>query len=262
MNERGKPLKFQKSAMGATSIPVYSADPKVLIELALAGNVETMDKFLMRHSDVINVKEDQFGNVALHVVSSRDNVPLIELLIRRGANLTIQDIYGNTALHYAVDKERTNAMDVLIRRGAQVNVPDFRGNSPLHSACATGNIDSVRLLLKNGADPDALDYSNCKPGDKTNKYEIHQAIEWELEKRRGGDDPNQKIINFMGFGIGLGVGLGIALAKQQQQFAEQQRIVDDKKKAEDERERERKREEINAMLGGPKATKGGRMYLG
>jgi len=90
MNERGNPLKFDKSAMNKTSIPVYSADPKQLIELCLEGDLEAVDKFLIAHSDMINIKEEQYGNVALHVAASRGNIPLLELLIRRGASLGIQ----------------------------------------------------------------------------------------------------------------------------------------------------------------------------
>jgi ankyrin repeat protein len=108
---------------------------------------------------------------------------MIELLIRYGANIDIQDIWGNTPLLYAVDKEKIEAVETLLKHGAKVNLPDYRGNTPLHSACRLGNLNIVNLLLKNGADPEAYDYSNMKPVQRARKYEITEAIESEIHRR-------------------------------------------------------------------------------
>jgi ankyrin repeat protein len=58
-----------------------------------------------------------------------------------------------TALHVAATKGETDIIDLLIKRGANVNQLDDDGWSALHFAGAQENRDSVRRLLSAGAVP-------------------------------------------------------------------------------------------------------------
>lgn len=215
----------------------------------------------MKHPNIINVKDETNGNVALHVAASKNNVPMLELLVRKGADIDIQDIFGNAPIHYAVDKERKETTQALIKHGVRINIQDYKGNSPLHNACATGNLEIVELLLRNGADPDMLDHSNAKPGDKTKNFEVLLAIEREQNRRKNGDTAAAKIVNWMGFGVGLGIGLGIALAKQQQFYADQARLAQERKKLEEELARKKRRDELEAVMGRKSQGSGSRKFI-
>lgn len=233
MNENGKQFKFAKQIKSSIIMP--SADPKESIALALSGNTSSFHGFLILHPDMVNAKEDVHGTVPLHVAASKNNIDIIELLVRYSANLDIQDVWGNTPLLYAVDRGRLEAVSTLLKHGAKVNKPDFRGNTPLHSACRTGNLEIVRTLLKHNADPDAFDYSNMKPVQKARNYDVVEAIELEINRRKNTQANSQQLVNWVGMGIGLGVGIGIAFAKQQHIFSEHGRVEDERKRLEEEK---------------------------
>ena len=196
-------------------------------------------------------EKDERGNTMLHVACSRGDRVLVELLIRKGADIELQDMYGNTPLLYAVDKEHIDIVQVLLKRGAAVMACDFRGNTSLHSACASNNLEVVEILLDRGADPEAMDYGNHKPSDRTSSRVIEQSIERAIQNiKDGGESQTQKIMNYMTFGIGMGVGLGMAMAKQQEMYAKQLRDEEERKKAAG----EAKRAEMNARLKQKKVT--------
>jgi hypothetical protein len=222
-------------------LPVTPAD---LVKKAIEGDVAAFEEFLDQYHELMNKRDDN-GNVALHVAASKGNHGLCALLVRKGANIDIQDIFGNTPLLYAIDKEEFEIAKMFVQRGANVQLCDFRGNSPLHSACSTNHLPMVEFLLQNGADPEALDFSHKHPKDRTSNYQCKLALEREIQNRLdGGESTTQKLVNYMGFGIGLGVGLGMALAKQQEMYAQQLRDEEARKAA----DAEAKRLEMNARL--------------
>lgn len=57
-------------------------------------------------------------------------------------------------MHYAVWQRNVPAINLLIIRGADINAVDDCGYSALHLACEHGYIEIVKLLLKSGAKVD------------------------------------------------------------------------------------------------------------
>ena len=187
------------------------------MRLAIHGDVLGMDEFLEKHPDAVNLKEEENGNVPLHVASSKGNLALVRLLLNRGADIDAQDIYGNAALHYACDKAQKDTVAYLIKEGADKDLNDNRGNSPLHHAAAADSMVVVNILLKSGAIPDSVDFTGAKPEDKTRLPSVKAIIENTIKARKdGGESQGKESVNWMGFGIGLGVGIGLAMAQQQQ----------------------------------------------
>lgn len=203
MRDNGKKILF---APARNQGSVVLSDPSEFIGVALSGDIEKVRECLSVCPDMINLKEKDHGNVALHVASSKGNLSMASLLLSKGANLNIQDIFGNGPLHYAVDKRRKEMAEMLIKCGADVNLRDFRGNTPLHIACVNNDIDIVRLLLLHNANPELSDLSDVKPAQKTTHAPIRSLIERKLQSNHGGDeDAAAKIVTMMSFGIGLGM---------------------------------------------------------
>jgi ankyrin repeat protein len=202
MRDNGKKILFAPARnQGSTVL----SDPSELIGLALGGDIDRVRECLSVCPDVVNQKEKDHGNVALHVASSKGNLSMASLLLSKGANLNIQDIFGNGALHYAVDKRRKEMAEMLLKCGADINLRDFRGNTPLHLACVNNDIDMVRLLLLHNANPELSDLSDVKPALKTTQPQIRALIEKKIQLNHGGDeDTSAKIVTMMSFGIGLG----------------------------------------------------------
>ncbi|KAH8177980.1 ankyrin repeats (3 copies) domain-containing protein [Sarocladium implicatum] len=92
----------------------------------------------------------------LHQAAAADDVPLIEDLLRLGANIEARDPRGRTALDTAAFLGKTHGLKALIDSGADINgswVADGREpHSPIRLACEHGHVDAVRLLLNEGAD--------------------------------------------------------------------------------------------------------------
>lgn len=201
MRDNGKQFKFAQRTQSSGVI----SDPSEFIGIALSGDIDKFREYVSIYPDVINVKEKEHGNVALHVASSKGNLSMASLLMSRGANVNVQDIFGNSPLHYAVDKKRKDMVEMLIKCGADVNMKDFRGNTPLHSACVNNDIEIVRILLLHNADPESSDLSAVKPIQKTTQAPIKALIERKIQMNHGGDeDQAAKIVTMMSFGIGLG----------------------------------------------------------
>lgn len=60
---------------------------------------------------------------------------------------------GTTLLHIASGAQNVEMVRLLIREGADSNTPDQDGQTPLHEALAVeDNFDTARLLIENGAD--------------------------------------------------------------------------------------------------------------
>ncbi|KAJ1385642.1 ankyrin repeat-containing domain protein, partial [Ochromonadaceae sp. CCMP2298] len=158
MRENGKAMRF--APQRSTS---ELSDPSQFIGFALSGDLARVRELVSTFPDLVNMKESEHGNVALHVAASKGNEHMSNLLLSLGAN----DIFGNSPLHYAVDKKRDKLVELLIRCGADVNLRDYRGNTPLHAACANNDIDIVRLLLLHHADPLVGNLDDLKPAQKT-----------------------------------------------------------------------------------------------
>lgn len=62
------------------------------------------------------------------------------------SGLDSTDYWGRTALHYAVMKEDIEVMNYLIKQGAQLDINDNKGKTPLHYALKTQNPELIREL--------------------------------------------------------------------------------------------------------------------
>lgn len=70
------------------------------------------------------------GQTPLHVAAQQGNLWAAELLVRRGANVNIQDNHGDTPLHLANTREMCNK---LLTRGANVSILNHEGANPITS---------------------------------------------------------------------------------------------------------------------------------
>jgi hypothetical protein len=153
--EKDRQLKFASSRAGGLVAAKLEGVARA-IELALSGDIDEFDIFLSQFPEMVNARDESNGCVSMHVAASKGNIHLAAFLLRKGANLNIQDIYGNTPLHYAIDKGNINVVGFLMRNGCDFNLSDYRGNSPLHSAAKINSFEVVKILLNDGADPDAV----------------------------------------------------------------------------------------------------------
>lgn len=147
----------------------------------LSGTCELMKNVSeARNSLNINTPVKVSKTCALHLCASERSLPMVELLLKLGANVNATDGMGKTPLVECLDQRgekkvsTSSASDmlqvcrVLLQAGASVNVKSNIQYSerrsmanddvltPLHLAAGVGSREVVELLLNNGADPRQL----------------------------------------------------------------------------------------------------------
>lgn len=121
------------------------------------------------------VDEHQRGNknktTALICAASKSNIPLINLLLSRGATVDGTDQAKQTALIVAAGANTNgpsgpgstvDMMTLLLDKGAKVNAVSDNGTA-LHSACRSGNVKNINFLLDHGASVELADGKGQMP---------------------------------------------------------------------------------------------------
>lgn len=139
---------------------------------------------------------------ALHLAARNGDLPLITLLLDRGADVNSLGLNSETPLHSATRAGRRTVAAELIRRGANLDsrassAPGggIGGNTPLHLAAFDGMPAMVELLLRSGASISATNNNGMTPlvmaihGNQTGTFRLL------LE---AGSDPNLMAITTSG----------------------------------------------------------------
>lgn len=99
---------------------------------------------------VVNDKDQ----TALHLAAKAQCAESVEILLELGAEVNALDIDQRTALHSAVCKAflSFHVVEVLVKWGANVNIQDRYGYAPLHIAALNELSQCVDFLIIKGAD--------------------------------------------------------------------------------------------------------------
>ena len=125
---------------------------------------------------------DSEGDSSLHIASKNRSAPLVEELLRHGANPNIRCAFDNrTPLHYALilpDDYDADSLDgivagmlpivqCLLKHGADVDAQDHCGKTPLNlvlsGLAGENNMEIIQELLKYNANVDAKDSNGDTP---------------------------------------------------------------------------------------------------
>ncbi|MEO6977241.1 MAG: ankyrin repeat domain-containing protein, partial [Mucilaginibacter sp.] len=103
-------------------------------------------------------KTDELGNTLLQRAVLKDKTWLVELLIGRGAR-------PDGAIAQTMTFNNVKILDLLLKAGANIEEKDSNKNTPLQAAVIGKKTDMVGLLLKNGANKSVLDKFGRTPLD-------------------------------------------------------------------------------------------------
>ncbi|SCO16926.1 related to ankyrin [Fusarium fujikuroi] len=112
-------------------------------------NKEIVELLLDNGAD-INARSD--GEVPLHISVEEGSDAITEMLISRGADVSVVDNDGRTALNIASMSGNTKAARHLIDSGADISHETKDGFTPLSMASSRGHVELAKLLIKSGAD--------------------------------------------------------------------------------------------------------------
>ncbi|CAB0041378.1 unnamed protein product [Trichogramma brassicae] len=126
------------------------------------GHAGVVKKFLEQGQVDPNLIATETGDAPLHFAMRFDDMEVIKLLLRGGADPNLANNEGSTPLHgrmiqpwFEEDRAEKMIFEICDEKQLQVQVDarDKLGNTPLHLALANQRRGSTELLLKRGADP-------------------------------------------------------------------------------------------------------------
>jgi ankyrin repeat protein len=132
---------------------VQAAEPPAPVSLHAAiarADYGTALRMIEEGAD-INGKDSGAGATPLHYAAMRGKMPIIELLIARGADVNAPSRTGATPLHTAVAYSKSEAAEFLLRNGARIDAASQSGATPLAVAEAARNQSLAELLRRYGA---------------------------------------------------------------------------------------------------------------
>jgi ankyrin repeat protein len=164
------------AAFAETKYPLDDAAPENarLWHAASIGDLEGVKAAIEDGADLDPVTNEGWGRVsALDVAAMNGHVDVIELLLKRGANVNIVDKDGYTPLMTAALHFKNDAIKVLVASSADVRRADgMWGNTPLHVAAENGDLDIVKLLLERGARINAQNFARVTPLDMASNMRV------------------------------------------------------------------------------------------
>ena len=125
-----------------------------------AARQEIIEVLISRGADL--TLTNRYGETVLHLAVK--SLQLVDFLINAAIDLDAVDIEGRTALHRAAELGCTAVVNRLLGAGSDVNRRTLLGQTPLHRSIyvrsqgpSDNRLRTVRSLLESGADPEISD---------------------------------------------------------------------------------------------------------
>uniref|UniRef100_A0A8C2YZU1 non-specific serine/threonine protein kinase n=1 Tax=Cyclopterus lumpus TaxID=8103 RepID=A0A8C2YZU1_CYCLU len=106
---------------------------------------------------------NKHGTPPLLIAAGCGNVQIIEVLMRKGAEIQAHDKSGANAIYYAARHGHVGTLKFLHEKKCPLDVQDKSGETALHVAARYGNVDVVSYLCSIRANPDLTDREQETP---------------------------------------------------------------------------------------------------
>lgn len=126
------------------SLEKYDHDAMKILEILMSSGVPL---------DEVN------GNGITPLIDSieRQNIPLVLMFLKAGADTNKKDEWNELPLHSAVRYCNKDLVELLVSKGADINRTNNHGMTALHIACSRHHEEIIRFLIQKGANISAED---------------------------------------------------------------------------------------------------------
>lgn len=144
--------------VASTAVWAAGADTR-LVDAAMRHDAATVRALVAEGVDVNAPDGD--GSTALHWAAYHGDLETAQALLKAGASLTAATRIGAmTPLFMAARQGHAPLVDLLLKAGADAREANGNGTTVLMMAAAAGSAEAVELLIARGADPNAADLTS------------------------------------------------------------------------------------------------------
>ena len=117
---------------------------------------------------IVNSRDGDTGESALHIVTRRGDLAWIGFLLGKGANINAKDREGNTPLIIATIARWSEGIALFAKLKADINTQNRLGETALLKAVQGRDSYNAKALLEAGANPDINDSSGVSARSAAN----------------------------------------------------------------------------------------------
>ncbi|KAJ4922963.1 hypothetical protein JOQ06_021283 [Pogonophryne albipinna] len=136
---------------------------KAIIHAINDDNVPGLQHLLSSLNSYDVNQPNKHGTPPLLIAAGCGNVQIIEVLMRKGAEIQANDKSGANAIYYAARHGHVETLKFLHEKKCPLDVQDKSGETALHVAARYGNVDVVSYLCTIRANPDLSDREQETP---------------------------------------------------------------------------------------------------
>jgi len=125
-----------------------------LLAVAGEGPLNVVEALLEANTDV-NQVHSTTGHTALHLAARAGRADILELILKKGAEVDPRDKRGRTPLQFAASEGHVKCTILLLDKGADANSKTEAGTTALHWAAVKCSLETIEELLKRQADVNA-----------------------------------------------------------------------------------------------------------
>uniref|UniRef100_A0A4X2KGW5 Ankyrin repeat domain 6 n=1 Tax=Vombatus ursinus TaxID=29139 RepID=A0A4X2KGW5_VOMUR len=116
-----------------------------LLIAAYKGQADNVVQLINKGAKVAVTKH---GRTPLHLAANKGHLPVVQILLKAGCDLDVQDDVGDTALHIAAALNHKKVAKILLEAGADGTIVNNAGQTPLETARHHNNPEVALLLTK------------------------------------------------------------------------------------------------------------------
>jgi ankyrin repeat protein len=132
---------------------IFGTPESQLVSAIANGNLDKVKQLIAKNPNLVNAKLNKDGDTALSIACDKDNLNIVNVLIKAGADVNATDNDGETVLMRVSNVKIVNA---LIKAGADVNATDNDGNTAvIKNSDSKYTLDIINTLIQAGADLEA-----------------------------------------------------------------------------------------------------------
>ncbi|XP_067653128.1 serine/threonine-protein phosphatase 6 regulatory ankyrin repeat subunit A-like [Haliotis asinina] len=155
-----------KYVLNQTSVDINSKDCEEMTPVMLAashGKSEVFDMLIKKGADLSVI--DKNGDNILHWACRGGNVKIVNyILMQNIVDINSKGYKEKTPVMLAASHGKSEVFDMMMKKGADLSVIDKNGDNILHWACRGGNVKIVNyILIQNTLDINSKGYEDKTP---------------------------------------------------------------------------------------------------